>query len=57
MNESVIQAMEEYYKLKQQYDQQVSKAKRKIIKDRSKDKQQKKQELAAISENVLIVEK
>ena len=49
MNESVIQAMEEYYKLKQQYDQQVSKAKRKIIKDRSKDKQQKKQELAAIS--------
>ena len=48
MNESVIQAMEEYYKLKHEYDDQVSKAKRKIIKDKTKDKQQKKQELAAI---------
>ena len=48
MNESVIQAMEEYYKLKNEYDQQLSKAKRKIIKDKTKDKQQKKQDLASI---------
>jgi hypothetical protein len=48
MNESVIQAMEEYYKIKQAYDEQISKAKRKIIRDKSKDKQQKRQELAAI---------
>ena len=48
MNEAVIQAMEEYYKLKNEYDEQLSKAKRKIIKDRSKDKQQKRQDLASI---------
>ena len=48
MNEAVVQAMEEYYKIKNDYDVQLSKAKRKIIRDRSKDKQQKKQELAAI---------
>lgn len=48
MNESVIQAMEEYYKLKHEYDDRLAKAKRKIIRDKSKDKQQKKQELAAI---------
>ena len=48
MNESVIQAMEEYYKIKHDYEEQNSKEKRKIIRDKSKDKQQKRQELASI---------
>lgn len=48
MDDAVIQAMEEYYKLKNDYDQALLKAKRKIIRDKTKDKQQKRQELAAI---------
>ena len=48
MDDAVIQAMEEYYKLKNDYDQALLKAKRKIIRDKTKDKQQKRQELPAI---------
>ena len=48
MNQDVIDAFEEYYSLKKQYDDQISKAKRKIIRDRSLDKTAKKQALASI---------
>ena len=48
MDQATINALDEYYKLKDEYETAVTKARRKILRDRSLDKSAKLQAIASL---------
>ena len=52
MDQPTINALEEYYKLKDEYETSITKTRRKIIRDRSIDKSAKLQAIASMKKKM-----